>query len=341
MSDHDDTTSSNVAAAAASPAKPAGATASSPAAGFGSPAPAGASSPLDAAKHLDFGGKGSAPATPVTPAIGKTAAEALTYDDWIRDTLLWKNKVRSSVYLVGGLLAVLAVQSILASSTPIVTGVCYLLLAQIALNSARASVDATRKFTWGDSVWTAVLVDRLTGAVKAAASIHDVHLSGVNPTKTLQISVFLWLLSMVARHVPATLLLLLVHVGAFSLPVAYASFKAKVDEAVGQAVDKAKTEFSRLDRRLKAALILLPTLSVGYLFSRADLLAAIAITIVYARFALKPAEMQKLAHGMQRGAGPITGAASTVGHKLGAVVSTYATKYELTPLATPSRKKTQ
>lgn len=68
-----------------------------------------------------------------------------------------------------------------------------------------------------------------TSAVDVFAAIHDKHLSGHDPLRTLQVGLGLWLLSLLGRAVDGVTLLLLLHLAAFSLPLAYARFKSQID----------------------------------------------------------------------------------------------------------------
>lgn len=86
---------------------------------FGSPAP---TSPLDhTSKQLDFGVVKPEPKTPGTPFVS-SSDEVIDYNQFIKDTLLWTNKVRSSIYLVGGLISIFLMNKALHSKTTIITG---------------------------------------------------------------------------------------------------------------------------------------------------------------------------------------------------------------------------
>ena len=99
---------------------------------FGSPAapPSPAGNPV---KHLDFT-QGApptpAPATPSTPALLMPTSAAVDeeetdYSQFIMDTLLWKNKVRSVCYLLGGLLVISMLKAFMSAQTSIISGQCY------------------------------------------------------------------------------------------------------------------------------------------------------------------------------------------------------------------------
>eukprot|EP00798_Chlamydomonas_sp_ICE-L_P016277 gene16277-22458_t len=81
---------------------------------FGSPAntPSG--------KTLDFGVSATTPSTP--PSLISSAGGEIDYDQFIWDTLMWKNAVRSVVYLVLGLVLITAACMLFNSSTPLLTG---------------------------------------------------------------------------------------------------------------------------------------------------------------------------------------------------------------------------
>ena len=76
-------------------------------------------------KTLDFGTASKAtsaePATPTTPFVA-AKDEALDYNQFVIDTLLWTNRVRSGFYLLAGSLLILAFNYMLNAGTPLLTG---------------------------------------------------------------------------------------------------------------------------------------------------------------------------------------------------------------------------
>ena len=60
------------------------------------------------------------PSTPTTPFVAKD--EALDYNQFVMDTLLWTNRVRSGFYLLAGSLLILGVNYMLSTGTPLLTG---------------------------------------------------------------------------------------------------------------------------------------------------------------------------------------------------------------------------
>ncbi len=68
--------------------------------------------------------------------------------------------------------------------------ICHLTLAQMALNFVRYAVSPSlqEKATWLDSAWTQAGINKLAGAVKTIAALHDKHLSASSPHKHLVVS---------------------------------------------------------------------------------------------------------------------------------------------------------
>lgn len=306
---------------------------------FGSPA--AAASPLQGTK-LDFGAKVATPATPATPFVPKMElGDDVDYNAFIKDTLLWTNKVRSAVYLLGGLLAILAAYAVFNSTTPLITAVCYVVLGQMALNFIRATASPKlqERATYADSAYTHWAIGQTTAVVRGAAVVHDSHLSTLQPQKTLEIIMGLWLLSILARYVSAFVLLAAVYALLFVVPKLYVMNKAKIDKLASDVSTKAKAKISTLDMRVKALLIVVPVLLLGYFNSRPDMIIAIFVVLAYARTHFKQSEVEAHVKTISDKTQFITKTASKVSVKISNAVGTFADKHELTP--TPTKKKTQ
>lgn len=330
---------------------------------FGSPGFPQPASPTVPAKQLDFETKpaGSPPTPTVLPATPATNAAAsllaavtpaptiktapassvpvadegeVDYDAFVRDTLLWKFKVRSAVYLVGGLLLIWALHSLLTSGISLVTGVCWLLLAQVALNFLRAFISPKLQASWTGSALTNAAVRVSTNAVKGAAVLHDKHLGGNDASKLLVITGVLWVVSLAGRLAGATGLAATLWLLAFIIPKVYTVYKSKVAKVVGDVSGQASSHFSALDPKARAALVVVPIFVAGYALSSADLAIALLALALYGRSRLAPSQVDRLSAAV---APTINNVSSTVGGAVGHLVQSAVAKYELTP--TPSKAK--
>eukprot|EP00199_Chlamydomonas_sp_CCMP681_P002250 CAMPEP_0119110900 /NCGR_PEP_ID=MMETSP1180-20130426/32724_1 /TAXON_ID=3052 ORGANISM="Chlamydomonas cf sp, Strain CCMP681" /NCGR_SAMPLE_ID=MMETSP1180 /ASSEMBLY_ACC=CAM_ASM_000741 /LENGTH=384 /DNA_ID=CAMNT_0007097549 /DNA_START=78 /DNA_END=1232 /DNA_ORIENTATION=- len=331
--------------------------------GFGSPHQPLPGSPMEhPAKQLDFDlVKGAAtpgsPETPVLPpsvlAASKTQGlhtppaasaashahsqgetEVIDYNTFIRDTLLWVNKVRSTVYVLGGLLLIWAVNCALSSHVTLVTGVCWALLAQLALNFVRSFINRSfqERCTYFDSAWTATLLSYLSSSIKGAAAIHDRHMQGGEAGKTLLIIGALWVVSIFGRGVGFTTLAAGLWIAAFTLPRIYTKFQAKIDKATSDISSIVKSRLGELDPKIRAALVVVPILVAGYTMSTADLLVAVLALAAYGRACMAPAQVDRL----NAAVAPVSHTVSKVSNTVSRIASDAVAKYELTP--TPSKK---
>lgn len=310
---------------------------------FGSPAPA---SPLDhSAKQLNFDGK-AAPGTPVTPVLS-TSKPAQVEDDeggevdynaFIRDTLLWTNHVRSGLYLASGAVVILLAHRLATSHLSLVTGVCYILLAQLALNFARylSSPQLQAKCTWGDSAWTYAAISSLGNTLKAAAAVHDAHFMGVDAVKTMKIGALLWVVSLGARTLTTTQLAMVLWLAAFTLPKAYTLQKAKIDDVVAQVTTQVKGVVGKVDVRVMGGALALLVLGAGYLLSRLDLVIALFLLAVYGRTLLGPKGLATLDARVVK---PLTATTTKMSGTVSRLVGQAAAKYDLTPTPTKAKRE--
>ncbi|KAG2490307.1 hypothetical protein HYH03_011258 [Edaphochlamys debaryana] len=314
---------------------------------FGSPhpdpvpeAPAVSGTPeVNPAKQLNFSLNSNTPATPATPSMVpalSSPSEELDYDTFIRETLLWKNKVRSAFYFVAGLLAWLVVRGIFTSPTTLFTGVCYTLLFSLAFNFLRGTLapKLQERCTWSNSAVTRFVVAASSTAVSAAAELHDRHLNGLDPLRTLEVGLGLWLLSLLGRWLDAVTLLLLLHLGAFTLPAAYAANKARVDALAKDAYAKAQAQYEKLDRRVRATVVLAPMAGLLFALPLLDRLVVVFIMLAYGRVWAKPHEYA----AVQKRLGPVGATLSkTVVTPLSTAAASAMARYDITP--TPAKKK--
>jgi len=200
--------------------------------GFGSPAGA---SPAPS-KTLDFGVKSASvePTTPTTPFVPSAKDEALDYNQFVMDTLLWTNRVRSAFYLLVGSALIVLVDYMMSAGVPLLTVICQLTLLQMSLNFVRSAVSPSlqERATWLDSAWTAVAISRIAAIVKTIAAVHDRHLSASSPHKHLIIAGSLWVLSMFTSIVQTSTLVLSVYIGAFFVPLLYTTYRKAIDPVV-------------------------------------------------------------------------------------------------------------
>ncbi|KXZ43799.1 hypothetical protein GPECTOR_80g159 [Gonium pectorale] len=306
---------------------------------FGSPHEATPEKPaatpdVNPAKQLDFNIN---PPTPATPAmVGASSSDELDYNAFITETLLWTNKVRSTFYFVAGFLAWLAVRGVFSSSTTLFTGVCYVLLFSLIFNFLRGAVAPRlqERCTWSDSGLTRLAAAAATTAISAAAALHDRHLNGLDPLKSLEVGLGLWVLSLLGRALDAVTLLLLLHLGAFSVPLGYKMFKGRIDAIIKDVYGKAKAHYEKLDRRVRGAVVLVPLILLVFLLPVVDRLVVVFICLAYARVLTRPDEYAAL----QRRVAPV---GTTLNKKvltpITAAASSALTKYDITP--TPSKKK--
>lgn len=291
---------------------------------------------------LDFGMTPATPATPPfttrPPFTANDSPASLDYTGFIQDTLMWTNTVRSAIYLVTGVILILLVNTLLFAGTPLLTIVCHLTLAQMALNFIRQWLNPSlqERATWLDSAWTAAAINRLASSVKGLAAVHDEHLSASSPHKHLIIATSLWLLSMFARLIPAPRLVLMVYVAAFIFPKLYSTYKGKINPLAQDTFAKAKKQIDAVDRRGKAIGIAVAILVLGYSMSSLDLALGAFVLCVYVRSQL-PGEMDHITKKVGPITTPLGNAAANFGGRIGRMASSAVEKYELTP--TPMKKK--
>mmetsp|Transcript_12083 Transcript_12083/g.25949 ORF Transcript_12083/g.25949 Transcript_12083/m.25949 type:complete len:410 (+) Transcript_12083:145-1374(+) len=296
-------------------------------------------------KTLDFGTQKeqSSPITPSTPFVAPKGSSDvdLDYNQFITDTCMWTNTVRSAVYLVGGILTILFIRWMLNCSTPAITVLCHLALLQMMGNFFKAIVSARlqEKGTYLDSAWTHSLIGAVGSAIKTVAAVHDKHLLGTDSLKHLQIAVFFWLLSIIARYVSATALVLVVYIGAFTIPKAYTVNKSKIDPVVKDVYTKAQTQLDRTPRLYKAAALAVVIMLFGYLMSRIDIFIALFVVAIYGYSMLRPTEVEAIGKRITSIATPLTATAKKATGQIGKLMGDTINKYELTP--TPMKKKNQ
>lgn len=242
----------------------------------------------------------SVPATPLGVGAGTSSTGdsglVVDYDAFVKDTLLWVNKVRSAVYLVGGLFAIYVLHRLLTSNVTLVTGVCWVLLAQSGLNFVRGFINPKlqARCTWQDSAFTSFFINSYSTAVQAAAALHDKHLVNADASKLLRVLVVLWAVSLAGRTAGVTSLAASLWVLAFALPKAYLTYQTKVDKVVSDALNEVKGHFVKLDTRVRAAVIIIPTFVAGYLLSRVDLAIALFAVALYGRSCIGQAQVDKI-----------------------------------------------
>lgn len=289
-------------------------------------------------KTLDFGLGTATPSTPVTlPSLSK---DDVDYDAFIKDTIMWKLPVRSIVYLLGGLAVITAACYVFNSETPLLSVFCYVILAQMFLNFCRVVMDPKlqERATYADSAYTQWAIKQVTAGVRTMAAVHDSHCMSLQPWKTLQIIVGLWITSILARYTDFFTLLAVLYALAFIVPKLYVIFKSKIDPVVEDIYGKVMKQFNEMDLRLKAALIIVPVLLLGYLSSRIDMVIAAFVVLAYARTQFRDADVAKGVQIVSDKTKPIQKAASQIGTKVSGIVEDFVDKHELTP--TPMKKKT-
>ncbi|GIL90009.1 hypothetical protein Vretimale_18018 [Volvox reticuliferus] len=311
---------------------------------FGSPQPdstpevpeAPAASPeVNPAKQLDFNVN---PPTPATPAMmASTTGDMLDYNAFISETLLWTNKVRSAFYFVCGLLAWLVVRAILNSSVTFITGLCYTLLIYLSFNFIRGAFAPRyqERCNWTDSSITHVLSAALSGAISAAAALLDRHVKGLDPLHTLEVGLSLWLLSAAGRALDAVTLLLLLHLGAFTVPLTYTVYKNRIDAVVADVYNRAHAQFERFDRRIRAVMVVGPLSVMFFLLPNMDRFVAAFIILAYGRALAKPDEYATFQKHIEPVSKTIKKAVLT---PMGNAAANAMSKFDLTP--TPRKQKT-
>lgn len=303
------------------------------------PASSSATPLVNPSKQLDFGVSGGTPSTPeMTAAFGHAglgSSDEIDYNAFITETLLWTNKVRSAFYFVAGLLAWLVVRAIFTSPTTLFTGVCYVLLFSLGLNFLRG-VMAPRyqeRCTWAHSAWTRFATAALSTSISAAAALHDRHLNGLDPLHTLEVGLSLWVLSLLGRVLDVVTLLLLLHLGAFSVPLAYKSQQARVDKLVKDVYSQASAQYEKVDRRIKAAAIVVLAAVLFFVLPAVDRFVALFMVLAYGRSILRPNEYA----AVQKRIEPMAAAVTNAGTNATALAVNTMNKYEITP--TPKKKK--
>lgn len=277
-----------------------------------------------------------APSVPAPLPVGDNSEGVVDYDTFVKETLLWVHKVRSVVYLLGGLLLIYVAHRLLSSDVTLLTGVCWALLAQTALNFLRAFISPKlqARCTWQDSGLLSASVNKLSSTIKGAAVLHDKHLIALDASKTLRIVLVLWGISLAGKIVGATGLVAALWVIAFVVPKLYTVFQTKVDTAVSDVTSIVKGRFAKLDPKARAALVVVPMFAAGYTLSSTDLAIATLALALYGRSWLSPSQVDRLNAVV---APAITNTVSKVGGTVSHVVQSAVTKYELTP--TPSKVK--
>jgi len=297
--------------------------------GFGSPA--GTPDPKTPAN-------GAPTPEPVTPAPPPKPAADVDYNTFMKETLLWKNPVRSGIYLVSGVAALLAADYMLGHDIPLLSVIAYLTLAQMALNFLRHAIDPSlqSKATWLDSRWTAAVVEQLGSGIKTLATLHDRHLSASNPHKHLVIALSLWSVSLLVKLVAPMTLLLVLLVGAFVLPKAYDVLRPKIDPVVKDVYGKVKSKWNTADHRIKAGAIMVLILLLGCV-STIDLVVAAFVAFVFAHSQL-PKEMEQLGKRVAPVLTPVGNAAAGAGSRVSDMLIGASNKFELTPTPLKTKK---
>ncbi|MEW5301320.1 MAG: hypothetical protein WDW36_004185 [Sanguina aurantia] len=346
-------------------------------AGFGSPAPASSPAPHPTNKVLDFGVKQAAdpPTTPTTPFTLSSSTEVsprhhtklhtrsildhlsspqrapVDYNQFLLETLLWRNKVRSTLYFVLGLAGLLGLKYAVSAQATLLSSVGYVLLLSLFVNFMRAiisppvagvlQVDRLRPrqlcaVSASDPLGTFFCMrSSVKATLSAVFSLHDAHFNGQDPVKTLQVAVGLWSVALLGRHVSGINLLVAGFLLAFTLPVLYAKFRRMVDKTLGDVLAQVQAKYSALDRRSKAGVVLGPLALLMMLLSNNDRCAALFLFLVYGRLLLKPVEFEAITKRVE----PITATAKRLGSAASHLALGFADKHSLTP--TPTKKKSQ
>lgn len=314
--------------------------------GFGSPTVA---SPVsNASKQLDFDlGLKSEPKTPSTPAVTPkptTAAPAtyhgdVDYNQFVIDVLLWTSLVRSIFYLIAGTAVIILVDILVENNVPLITVICHLTLAQMALNFARhvMSPSLQQKATWLDSAWTHAAIDNMGTSVKTLAAVHDKHLNATSPHKHLIIAVSLWILSLCCVWISPTHLALALYIGSFIVPKVYLTYRGAIDPKAQDTFSKIKAKLDAADHRLKAGVIALLVLALGCISTLNFIIAVFIVSLLVT--SQMPKEIEELSKKAAPVLTPLGKTAASVGDQIGRMVGGAVQKYELTP--TPSKKKKQ
>ncbi|GFR52027.1 hypothetical protein Agub_g14415 [Astrephomene gubernaculifera] len=295
-----------------------------------------ASPPVNPAKQLDFNLNAPTPSTP-TMVAHTGGDDELDYNAFIMETLLWENKVRSSFYFVAGFLAWLVMRAILASTMTLFTGTCYALLFSLGFNFLRGTVAPKyhERCNWSSSAITRVTSAAAATAVSAAAALHDRHLKGLDPLRTLEVGLGLWVLSLLGRTLDAVTLVLVLHLGSFSLPLAYKANKTRVDGVIADVYGKMKAQYEKLDRRVRATVVLVPIVVLFFVLPTIDRFVAFFIALAYARVWAKPDEYANIQRRLEPVSKTIRKAVVT---PMASAAVNAMTKYDITP--TPRKKKT-
>ncbi|KAF5830929.1 hypothetical protein DUNSADRAFT_13837 [Dunaliella salina] len=327
---------------------------------FGSPAPAApaeseVSTTSDMTKQqLNFeGGKAQSEEPSTPPPVGAPFAReggqepvtpgsddgAGSYNDFMFETITWKNKLRSVVYLIGGLLMIGLVYRVLSSSSTLVAGVCYIALAQMALNFTRQLLSPEfqqKHCKWSNSTWTQAAIDYYGNVLKAVAALNDKQLDGSDTTKTLRIGAGLWITSILGRYVSAFQLVVGLWILAFTLPKAYYTYQGLcVCVCVLCVCTSMQDIFKGQKPVVRAAVVVLPILVAGYVLSQIDLAVAVFLLLVYVRSWMQPQHVNLVKKNLN----PITNTASKLGSRFGSFAIDQAKAYDVYPTPTPSKPK--
>lgn len=206
---------------------------------------------------------------------------------------------------------------------------CYVLLAELALNFGRSLVSAAPDAAnWRSGALAHAVVAGVTRAVDAAASLHDRFLTARDPSLTLKVAAGLWALSQLGRAFSAWTLLSAAFVLAFTVPVAAAAHAAALSAAYAQVAGEARARWAALGLTRKQCAAGLAVLVAGLWWRSAwstrllgAFLAALAV-----RCNLRPSEVAAI----REHAAPLTRSVKKSAARMSVAASDFAQRNGLT-----------
>lgn len=234
------------------------------------------------------------PETPDAEPSSRSAGQV------VEDVLLYHNPPLTYLAAAMGLLLLTGTWFALrgAHGLTLLTAICYLLLADLALNFLRSLISKQWQEAggWSGSAAAAAAAQRAADAAAGIARLHDSYLLCRDPVVALKTAGTLWALAVLGSYLSIWSLVTLGFVAAFTLPAAYSRNHETVQAGYRQAVvaASARWEALGLSRKHKAVVLAILLGSLWLRSSWPTRFVALLVGALAVRCQLKPAEVERI-----------------------------------------------